>query len=127
MAPPQRYESPSRQLLELGRKARAEGLTFEEFWQRAVRPGEPALTPRRLGKGRYAGLEEVAIVWPSDTAERADAQDAAERSKPTWQRAYNLEPATAGDLAIAKLRSIAIDEGDRADGIEDRSAVPLPA
>lgn len=124
MAPPQRYESPAKQLFELGRLARAEGLTFDEFWQRAVRPGEPALTPRRLGKGRYADLVG-AIIWPSDTAERTDAQESTDRTKDTWRRAYNREPASPGDHAVALLYAIWAEEDTS--GIETGSAVPLAA
>lgn len=122
MAPPQRYDSPYKQMLKLGRAARVEGLTFEEFWERAVRPDKPALTPRRLGKGQYADLDQ-AIIWPSDTAERTDAQEAMARSIDTWRRAYNLEPATAGDQALAYLYAIWAEKDSG--GIEAGRAVPL--
>jgi len=124
VAPPQRYDSPARQMLELGRIARSEGLSFEEFWQRAVRPGKPALTPRRLGKGRYKDLVG-AIIWPSDTAERTDAQEAMLRCKAVWRRAYNREAPTQGDQAVAQLYAIWA-ESDGA-GTKDRAAVGLAA
>ena len=92
-------------MLELGRQAREEGLTFEEFWERAVRPGKPALTPRRLGKGPYANLIG-AVIWPSDTAERAELQESTARCRETWCRAYNRETPTAGDEAVARLYDI---------------------
>jgi hypothetical protein len=111
-------------MLELGRAARAEGLSFEDFWQRAVRPDLPALTPRRLGKGNYAALDK-AIVWPSDTAERADAQAAMMRSEGTWRRAYNLEPATPGDLAMAALHAMHTEKDTG--GIEAGAAVTYTA
>lgn len=89
-------------MFELAVKARAEGMSFEDFWERAVRPGQPALTPRRLGKGAYKDLVG-AIIWPSDTAERDDAQEAMFRCKDVWGRAYDREPMTPGDQAIALL------------------------
>lgn len=111
-------------MVDLGRVARAEGLTFEEFWERAVRPGQPALTPRRLGKGAYKNLTQ-AVVWPSDTAERNDAQQAMYKCRDVWERAYNREPQTKGDKALATLYAIWA-ERDLA-GIESGDAVPLPA
>jgi hypothetical protein len=93
-------------MLILGQAARAEGLSFDEFWQRAVRPGQPALTPRRLGRGKYDGLEHQAVVWPSDTAERTDAQEAMLRCEDVWRRAYDREPQTPGDRALASLYEI---------------------
>ncbi len=122
MAPPERYPSPAKQMLELGRQARTEGLTFEDFWERSVRPGQPALTPRRLGKGRYANLVG-AVIWPSDTAERTDAQEAMYRCRDVWKRAYNLEPATPGDRAMATLYAIWAEEDTS--GIESGAALPL--
>jgi hypothetical protein len=111
-------------MLELGREARGEGLSFDEFWERAVRPRQPALTPRRLGKGRYKDLVG-AVIWPSDTAERHDAQEAMYRCRDVWQRAYNLEPPTAGDQAIAMLYAIWAEKDPS--GIESGAALPLAA
>lgn len=124
MAPPERYPSPAKQMLELGRLARVEGLTFDEFWERAVRPDQPALTPRRLGKGAYADLVG-AIIWPSDTAERNDAQAAMQECKEVWRRAYNREAPTPGDQALALLYAIWAEKD--VSGIESGAAVPLPA
>lgn len=124
MAPPQRYPSPAKQMFELAKVARSEGLDFDAFWERAVRPGQPPLTPRRLGKGAYA-LLEGAVIWPSDNAELHDAQAAIERSEQVWRRAYNREPATPGDQAIAMLYAIWAERS--LGGIESGGAVPLAA
>jgi hypothetical protein len=90
MAPPQTYPKPHRQLGVLMVLARRRGLTFEEFWREAVRPGLPLVmtnTPEPP-----AG----AVRWPSDRNDRVESEQA-------WRRAYNREPPTRAENALAFL------------------------
>ena len=121
MAPPQRYPSPAKQLLELGRRARAEGLAFDEFWNRAVRPGQPPLSSRTPAV--RTGEISDAVVWPSDTADRAAEQAAAEAMREAWRRAYEEEPPTKGEQAIMRLYGITAETDTG--GMEAGSGVPL--
>lgn len=120
MAPPQRYPSPAKQLLELGRKAKAEGLPFATFWIEAVRPGETPITTRKLSTA-----PATAIIWPSDTTDRAAEQAAVEAMREAWRRAYEGLPPTRGERAVLALHSIAF--GQDVGGIEAGSDVPLAA
>lgn len=121
MAPPQRYLSPAKQLLALGKRAKAEGLSFEEWWERAVRPGQPPVTTRKLAEG----VPVTAVVWPSDTADRATEQAATEAMREGWRRAYEHLPPTVGERAMLALYAWAFEPDSS--GIEAGSDVPLAA
>lgn len=108
-------------MLELGRIARREALDFDHFWERAVRPGLPPITPRCSPNAIPPG----AVIWPSDTADRSDAVKATEECKETWRRAYCFEPPTAGDLALANLHAVLVEQDTG--GIEAGNDVPLAA
>jgi hypothetical protein len=74
VAAPQKFPAVHEQLRELALEARREGLSFDEFWQRAVRPGRyPVLTWRHVGRpaswvGEWPPLDTVR--WPNDTHDR---------------------------------------------------------
>lgn len=126
MAPPQRYPSPAKQLVTLGRIARARDLSFEEFWSEAVRPGLPPVTTRRLGpNGERDDIPVGAVVWPSDTADRAVEQAATVAMKDAWQRSYEGQPPNKGEQAVMRLYGISTETDTG--GIEAGSEVPLAA
>jgi hypothetical protein len=113
-------------MVTLGRIARARGRDFEDFWLEAVRPGEPPITTRKLGpNGEMDDIPVGAVIWPSDTADRAVEQAATEAMKEAWRRAYNREPETPGDRAIKGLYGLLIEQDTG--GIEAGSDVPLAA
>lgn len=126
MAPPLRYPSPAKQLVTLGQIARAQGRSFDDFWQEAVRPGMPPVTTRKLGpNGELDDIPTGAVIWPSDTADRAIEQGATEALKEAWRRAYDREPETPADRGIKALYAI-ITETDTG-GMEIGSDVQLAA
>lgn len=94
---PQRYPAPHEQLLQLALDARREGLSFDAFWKRAVRPGQPPVRVNSLAPP--AG----AVLWPRDTTDRKVAYAAISESREAWRRAYDREHPTAGEAALALL------------------------
>jgi hypothetical protein len=89
-----KYPSVHEQRLELALEARREGLPFEEFWQRAMRPRNPALTWRGASEPRpaHCRLEgewppRGAVRFPNDTFDRQIALD------------IHGDEASAGELA----------------------------
>jgi hypothetical protein len=67
----QQYPSVPEQLFGLALQARSEGLSFDEFWTLAVRPGLPPVT----WKTPDALVPAGAIRWPNDSWDRTVAQD----------------------------------------------------
>lgn len=96
------YPSVWEQLIALGREARAEGLAFEDFWDRAVRPGLPPVIWRHLPEERPFG----AIVWANDSRTRADDQAAVRGTRESWQRSYELAPPLRGVAALTRLSGL---------------------
>lgn len=116
------YSSPHEQLREIGIKAKRQGVSFEEFWTRALRPGiSPLITTETV---RTVEPPSGAIVWPKDSADRANVMSAVTSSEEIWRRAYEDLPQTPGERAMEVLRDIAVEE---ASGSEDRGDVPLAA
>lgn len=99
MAAPPKYPTPHAQLLALAYEARAEGLDFEDFWERAVRPGLPAVTVGTPERRRPAGC----VLWQRDTFDRNNARDAMEEAKEGWRRAYEGAPPTRAEMALIML------------------------
>lgn len=93
----QRYAAPHEQVFVLALEARREGLAFEEFWERAVRPGKKLITT----KTPHPPPE--AVIWPDDHADRAIVIAATESAKENWRRAYERKPPTRGEQAFAAL------------------------
>lgn len=134
--------------------AKAEGLSFDEFWDRAVPPAEtlrhkrtkkplldehgdekqkPSRTLPRVG-AKVA--PDGAVLWPRDTRERRDSYEAAIAARDVWRRAYEGIPATSRERALIRLRpflerltAAAEDEDPEGSpgGSPSRPAVPLPA
>jgi hypothetical protein len=91
------------QLRQLAVEARREGVDFEAFWQRAVRPGLPPVTFRTPPERVPAG----AVRFPNDTLDRTIAQavHADPRVIEGWRCAYERREsrawAWAGPLSAA--------------------------
>jgi hypothetical protein len=98
----QRHESPPEQLGRLAQTARRQGLPFDEFWLRAVRPGLPAVRVTTPAEKRPEG----AIAWPHDHRDRQAAAAALEATKEGWRRAYEQVPPRPGEVALALLAPI---------------------
>lgn len=115
MPAPQRYPAPHEQLLLLARRARAEGLTFDEFWARAVPPqrtrdGKPLLdkndlplSARRLPRVKDEEPPEGAVLWPNDTHDRKMAYAAILASEEGWRSAYEGRPQENREAALGEL------------------------
>lgn len=105
----QRYPAPHEQMLVLARQALAAGLTFEEFFDRAVPPlkerrsdGSPVpRTPLpRVGRGAPGPGQ---VLWPRDTWERKIAYEAALDSREGWRSSYDGLTAKKSESAFATL------------------------
>lgn len=120
MAPPRLYQLPNEQLVELLRGSRDAGLSFEQAWQRAVRPGRPVVMTNT--KDAPAG----AVRWPTDSSDRIAWQEAISGAKDAFRRAYQQRPATRREEAVSVLVDAllgAADRRERARGIEPVGAV----
>lgn len=120
MAAHAKYPAVHAQLLELARLARAEGLPFEEFWRRAMRPGERSVT-----WGVESGRRPVgAVVWPRDTADRNVALAATRGARDGWRRAYDQLPPRRSEAALERLRP-ELEALAKAAERADRDAAPV--
>lgn len=113
MAPPRLYRLPNEQLADLLYEGRALGLSFEDAWSRAVRPGKSVV----MSTTQNAPVD--AVRWPTDRSDRLAWQAAINASKEGFRRAFERRPMTAPERAVALL----------ADGFRalDRTAVGLAA
>lgn len=105
----QKYPSPPEQLLELAKRAKLEGKTFDEFWEAAMPPlvkvpikekgevvgwkteddGSPMERPaRRLPRVDDEDPPEGAVLWPGDTFDRNCWYRAIVWGKDSWKRTY---------------------------------------
>lgn len=146
MPAPPRYLSPHEQVLRLAVVARREGLTFEEFWTRALRPRICAdcLTETLLAgcpscgtrchpplDGRPATVTvrdeapDYVVRFPTDTADKRAWVAALEASRETFRRAWHHEPPTPADGAFAVLAAGLgrVMDAAPAGGFDDRAAV----
>lgn len=122
VAAPAKYPTPSEQLLDLARDARARGVLFEIFWEVTVRPNLPPITTRMPDEARPPG----AIVWPGDTWDRKVWQYGIYQSKEGWRRAYEGEPPTPKEQALAMLSPVLALIEKRGDGsLPDGSPVAV--
>jgi hypothetical protein len=101
MGRPEKYEPAHRQLRVLLARARTEGLTFDEAWDRAVRPGLKLVTTKDPEDERPDG----AVVWPADTRDRQLIRTACLENREGWRRGYYREPATPAERALKQLFS----------------------
>lgn len=97
MAPPTTYTPPHVQLGLLMVEARREGLDFEAWWSRAVRPGEPVVM------ANHPDPPAGAVRWPTDWHDRETWRGAIASSKEGWRRAFERETPTAQEAALAFL------------------------
>jgi hypothetical protein len=105
------------QLGRLALQARREGVSFQAFWLRAVRPGiSPLITTMNTPTP-----PEYAVVWPHDTAERRLAQQATNESIDVWRRAYLREPPTPAEEALMRLFGLMV--GDQENGSRNGTAL----
>lgn len=118
MAAPARYVAPHKQLGSLMVRARRRGISFEEFWQEAVRPGET------LVMVTTANPPAGAVRWPTDRNDRVTWQHAIKGAKDGWRRAYEREAPAPAELA---LRALADSLDLLADGFEARGELPFAA
>jgi hypothetical protein len=122
----QKYPSPPEQLHELAAKAKAEGKSFDEFWDAAMPPlvkvpikekgqivgykteddGSWMERPaRRLPRVADPDPPEDAVLWPGDTADRNNWYHAIVWGKESWRRVYEGLPALRGESAVSLLRT----------------------
>lgn len=116
------YPTAWSQALELAVRARRRGLTFEQFWEAAMRPGRPPITWRVPPSKRPAD----AIVWPNDTKTRKDDQAAMNAVREGWARAYALRRQLKREAALPRLLSLfdrAATVLQIAEAAEERSAL----
>ncbi len=115
----QQHPAPHEQLRDLGIQARREGLSFETFWERAVRPGmSPVITTETKDPPPNA------VIWPRDSTDRNNSMAAIRSTEETWRRAYERRPPTPSEGSLGILRHL-LAEG--VGGIEERSEVALVA
>lgn len=101
MAARQKYPNVHEQLRDLAIEARRDGVDFDTFWARAVRPGVKPVTWATPEEERPYGC----VIWPRDTENRNLSRritDSVE-VREGWRRAYDRAPQTKGDLALIKL------------------------
>jgi len=120
MAAHARYPAAHEQLLILAREARAEGLSFEAFWKRAVRPG---MTPVTWAKDPEKRPPHC-VIWPRDTTDRGISIAATLGAKTGWKRAYNQLPPNRGEAALIRL---APELESLMEAVEERSDSELHA
>ena len=100
MAAKAKYPPAHEQLFALAKKARARGLSFDDFWAEARRPEVPPVTWATDAKDRPRG----AVVWPRDTTDRNISIAATDGAKDGWKRAYEKLPPLKHERALVTLR-----------------------
>lgn len=99
VAAKKRYPTPPEQMIELAREARREGVPFEVWWARAVRPGEPPITTTSDLTDRPVGT----VLWPSDSQDCRTWRDATDGARDGWERAYGNLPAAQRERSLEIL------------------------
>lgn len=107
MGAPKRYAPPHRQLGELMVEARRSGVTFEEFWIRAVRPEKW----QTLVMVTDPDPPEGCVLWPTDPKDRKDWRAAILQTQDGWRRSFERTPASRPERAVAELAAV-LDELD---------------
>jgi hypothetical protein len=100
MAPPRLYELPHEQLTRLLLEAKLAGLTFDQAWDLAIRPG------RRTILANTQDPPDGAVRWPTDSSDRAGWQAAIYAVKDGFRRAYQNRPATRREIAVLKVNVV---------------------
>jgi hypothetical protein len=99
-------------------EARREGVAFETYWERSVRPGRKPLITTNT---EHPPPE--AVVWPADSSNRAIAISAALATKDGWRRCYEQIPPTKPERSLSTVRHLFAESS----GSEDRSGLSLAA
>jgi hypothetical protein len=105
MAAHARYSTPPEQLVEVGALARRQGLSFEQFWARAVHPVWPDGKPR-LVTMRTEDPPALAVCWPNDGEERKLWRMAVIGTEDVWRSAYERRDPSAPALAVYRLQPL---------------------
>jgi hypothetical protein len=122
-------------------EAKAEGLTFEEFWERAIPPAkkggrkrksanrEPGPEPdygsplisaaQELPPGRLLQPGQTEVYWPDDTFSRHDSYRGILDSEDGWRRAYLGLPPARGESALLLLAPAMERAARMAEELED--------
>lgn len=111
MAPKPTYLAPHKQLGLLMVEARREGVPFDVFWQRSMRPMLPLVMV--TDPSPPAG----AVRWPTDRNDRVAWHAAIVGAREGWRRAYEREEPTRGERALVVLGDaigVLADVGDLA-------------
>lgn len=90
------------------------GLSFEEAWLLAVRPG------KRMVLSNTRDAPPGCVRWPTDSGERVAWRNALIELRDVFRRAYQGRPMTVREESAVKL-ALVLDAGDRlhaARGIE---------
>jgi hypothetical protein len=121
------YPTAWGQALGLAVIARRRGVSFDAFWEAAMRPGRPPITWRVPQEKRPAG----AIVWANDTQTRKDDQAAMNAMRDGWERAYVGRRQLKREAALPRLLSLfdraatvlQLEVAEESDGITAGEAV----
>lgn len=119
MPAPPKYLSAHAQLYTLAVDARREGLTFDAFWTRALRPRRcghclidtlladcPSCGRRSRGPAPATTIDVVPVYvvrFPTDTAEKRAALMALEDTRDGWRRAYERAEPARSERALVLL------------------------
>jgi hypothetical protein len=99
-------------MLELAREAIGRGLSFDEWWREAVRPGVRPVIRTTTPKYRWT---PGCVVWPSDSQENIQWRAAILESEEGWRRAYegwSPEPREKALAILAPLLAGQLPGGD---------------
>lgn len=116
MAPRPTYDPPHVQLGELMVIARRRGLSFEQWWEEAVRPHKPLIMVT------HPSPPPGAVRWPTDRNDRVTWQAAIRSAKAGWRRVYERKQPTRQEEA---LRYLGEDLGVLEEVADERAAVEL--
>lgn len=106
MAAHRLYQTPREQLFVLAVQARRRGLSFDEFWDEAVRPNLPPITRRHVDP------PDNCVVWPSDTADRNAERAATSGAREGWRRAYEGRDPLPREKALPILAAHLVHASD---------------
>lgn len=90
-------------MVHLARAARADGLSFDQWWQAAIRPDRP---PVMISTPAHLIPEYPCVIWPTDSADRNLWRGATAQAKEGWRRAYEQTPATRPEAALNLLAPV---------------------
>lgn len=77
--------------------ARRRGLTFDQWWAEAMRPGQP------LVMVTHPSPPAGAVRWPTDRNDRVTWQSALNGAKDGWRRAFEQRDPSPAERAVRDL------------------------